>query len=167
MTEQQNLTPESPIEASARTYEALVKALGGLENRFEIPQAAREFVKRGAAAAKDRSTDLRVGADKVTGAIEAALLSAVNAMADFNRKIVDAAHQDAEASLAAIDRLASAKSLAEAYQVSADYLREQREVGVARAKSVAQFASTKTSESFQAVQDGFAKVMPTKSQVAR
>jgi hypothetical protein len=104
-----------------------------------------------------------VGADKVTGAIEAALLSAVSAMADINRKIVDAAHQDAEASLAAIDKLASAKSLAEAYRVSADYLREQREVGVARAKSAAQFASTKMSESFQALPDGFAKVMPTKS----
>ena len=87
MTEQQNSTPGSPIEVPAKTYEALVEALGGLENRFEMPQAAREFVKRGAAAAKDRSTDLRAGANKVTGAIEEALVGAVNGMADINRKI--------------------------------------------------------------------------------
>jgi hypothetical protein len=166
MTEQHDSTPESPIEASAKTYESLLKALGGLENKFEIPQATREFVKRSAAAAKDRSTDLHVGAQKMNGAIEAVLLSAVNTMADVNRRIVDAAYQDAEASLAAIDRLAGATSLAEAYQVSADYLRQQREVGVARAKSAGEFVSTKTSESFQALQDRFAKVMPTKSQVA-
>ena len=166
MTEQHNSTPESPIEASAKTYESLLKALGGVENKFEIPEATREFVKRSAAAAKDRSTDLRVGAHKMNGAIEAALLGAISTMADVNRRIVDAAYQDAEAGLAAIDRLAGAKSLAEAYQVSADYLRERREVGLARAKSAAEFVSTKTSEGFQVLQDRFAKVMPTKSQVA-
>jgi hypothetical protein len=154
MTEQHNSTPESA------TYESLAKALGGLENKFDIPDAAREFVKRSAAAAKDRSTDLHVGAN------EAALLSAVSTMADVNRRIVDAAYQDTEASLAAIDRLAGAKSLAEAYQVSVDYLREQREVSVARVRSAAEFVSTKTSEGFQTLQHRFAKVMTTKSQVA-
>jgi hypothetical protein len=164
MTEQHNSTPESATEA--RTYESLAKALGGLENKFDIPDAAREFVKRSAAAAKDRSTDLHVGANKMNGAIEAALLSAVSTMADVNRRIVDAAYQDTEASLAAIDRLAGAKSLAEAYQVSVDYLREQREVSVARVRSATEFVSTKTSEGFQTLQDRFAKVMTTKSQVA-
>ena len=57
-------------------------------------------------------------------------------------------------------------SLAEAYQVSVDYLREQREVGVGRVRSAAEFVSTKTSEGFQTLQHRFAKVMTTKSQVA-
>jgi hypothetical protein len=51
MTKQQKWTPESPIEAWATTYESLAKALGGLQNKFEIPDAAREFVKHTAAAA--------------------------------------------------------------------------------------------------------------------
>jgi hypothetical protein len=66
MTKQQKWTPESPIEAWATTYESLAKALGGLQNKFEIPDAAREFVKHTAAAAKDGSTDLHAGANKVT-----------------------------------------------------------------------------------------------------
>src|SRR6478672_13613602 len=88
MTKQQKWTPESPIEAWATTYESLSKALGGLQNKFEIPDAAREFVKRTAAAAKDGSTDLHAGANKVTGAIEKALVGAVDGMADVNRKVV-------------------------------------------------------------------------------
>ena len=78
MSKQQNWIPKSPIEAYATTYESLAKALGGLQNKFEVPEAAREFVKRSTAAAKDRSTGLRAGANNVTGAIEEALVGAVN-----------------------------------------------------------------------------------------
>jgi hypothetical protein len=131
MTKQQKWTPESPIEACATTYESLAKALGGLQNKFEIPEAAREFVKRTAAAAKDRSTNLQAGANKMTGAIEEALVGAVTCMADVNRKVVEAAYQDAEATFAAIDKLAGAQS-ADAYEVYVDYLRQQGSIAAAR-----------------------------------
>jgi hypothetical protein len=166
MTKQQNWTPESAIEAFATTYESLAKALGGLQNKFEIPEAARDFVKRSAAAAKDRSTDLHAGADKVNGAIEEALVGAVNGMSDVNRKIVDATNQDTEAAFVAIDKLAGVQSLTEAYEVYIDYLRQQSNVGVARAKSAASFVSAKASEDFNALRDGIAKVAPVRSQTA-
>jgi hypothetical protein len=166
MTTQQKWTPESPIEAWATTYESLAKALGGLQNKFEIPDAAREFVKRTVAAAKDGSTDLHAGANKVTGAIEEALVGAVNGMADVNRKVVEAACQDAEATFAAIDKLAGAQSLTEAYEVYVDYLRQQDNVVNARAKSAASFVSAKASEGFDALREGITKVMPVRSQAA-
>jgi hypothetical protein len=166
MTKQQKWTPESPIEAWATTYESLSKALGGLQNKFEIPDAAREFVKRTAAAAKDGSTDLHAGANKVTGAIEEALVGAVDGMADVNRKVVEAACQDAEATFAAMDKLAGAQSLTEAYEVYVDYLRQQDNVVNARAKSAASFVSVKASEGFDALREGITKVMPVRSQAA-
>jgi hypothetical protein len=166
MTKQQKWTPESPIEAFATTYESLAKALGGLQNKFEIPDAARELVKRTAAAAKGGSTDLHAGANKVTGAIEEALVGAVNGMADVNRKVVEAAYQNAEATFAAIDKLAGAQSLTEAYEVYVDYLRQQGNVVAARAKSAASFVSAKASEGFDALRDGITKVVPVRSQAA-
>ena len=166
MTKQQKWTPESPIEACATTYKSLSKALGGLQNKFEIPEAAREFVKRTAAAAKDRSTNLQAGANKMTGAIEEALVGAVTGMADVNRKVVEAAYQDAEATFAAIDKLAGAQSLTDAYEVYVDYLRQQGNVAAARAKSAATFVSAKASEGFDTLRDGIAKVMPVRSQAA-
>src|SRR5262245_15133019 len=157
MTKQQKWTPESPIEACATTYESLAKALGGLQNKFEIPEAAREFVKRSAAAAKDRSSDLHAGE---------ALVGAVNGLADLNRKIVDATHQDLEAAFAAIDKLASAESLTDAFETYVDYLRQQSKVGVARAKDAASLVSTKASEGFDALRDGIANFMTVRSQAA-
>ena len=166
MTKQQKWTPESPIEACATTYESLAKALGGLQNKFEIPEAAREFVKRSAAAGRDRSSDLHAGANRVTGAVEEALVGAVNGLADLNRKIVDATHQDLEAAFAAIDRLASAESLTDAFEAYVDYLRQQSKVGVARAKDAASLVSTKASEGFDALRDGIANFMTVRSQAA-
>jgi hypothetical protein len=166
MSKQPKWTPESPLEAGVATYESLAKALGALPNKFEIPEAARELVKRGAAAAKDRSSDLHAGANKVTGAIEEALVGAVNGLAEANRKIVDIAYQDAEAMFAAIDKLAGAQSLTDAYEVYVDYLRQQTNVSVARAKSAASFVSAKASEGFDTVRDSIAKVVPVRSQAA-
>jgi hypothetical protein len=166
MTKQQKLIPEFPIEAYATTYESLAKALGGLQNTFEIPEAAREFVKRGAVAANERSTDLHAGANKVTGAIEEALVGAVNGLAEVNRKIADAVHQDAQAAFGAIDKLASARSLSDAYEVYVDYLREQTNVSVARVKETVSFASAKAAEGFDTVRNGLAKVVPVRSQAA-
>ena len=158
--------PESPVEAGVATYESLVKALSTLPNKFEIPETAREFVKRGAAAAKDRSSDLHAGANKVTGAVEEALVGAVNGLANVNRKLVDIAYQDAETMFAAIDKLASAQSLTDAYEVYVDYLRQQTNVSIARAKSAATFVSAKASEGFDTLRDGIAKVVPVRSQAA-
>jgi hypothetical protein len=87
-------------------------------------------------------------------------------MAEVNRKVVEAAHQDAEATFAAIDKLAGAQSLTEAYEVYVDYLRQQGNVVAARANSAASFVSAKASEGFGALRDGIAKVMPARSQVA-
>ena len=166
MTKHQKWTPESPIEAYATTYESLAKTLGGLQNKFEIPDAAREFVKRTAAAAKDGSADLHAGANKLTGAIEEALVGAVNGVADVNRKVVEAAYQDAQAVFAAIDKLAGAQSVNDAYEVYVAYLREQTNVGVARVQEAASFVSAKASEGFGALRDGITKVMPARSQAA-
>jgi len=133
---------------------------------LELPETAREFVKRSAATAKDRSTDLHTGANKATDAVEKALVSAVNGIADVNRKTVEAMYQDAQSAFAAIDKLADAQSLSQAYRVYLDYLRQQTKVNLARVEATASFASTKASEGFGAFRDGIEKVLPLRSKAA-
>ncbi len=118
MTKHEKWT-EWPTQAYAAAYESLAAALDGFQNKFEVPETAREFVKRSAATAKDRSSDLYTGANKVTDAVEKALVSAVNGIADVNRKTVEAMYQDAQSVFAAIDKLADAQSFAQAYKVYA------------------------------------------------
>ena len=133
---------------------------------FEIPEAAREFVKRSAETARDRASDVHASAHKVTGAIEGAVIKAVTGVADLNRELFKAAHQDAQAAFVAVEKLAGAKSLAEAYQLQVDYLRERTEVGVTRAKNAAEFVSDKAADGFKTVQEGFAKVANFNKQAA-
>jgi hypothetical protein len=165
MTKHEKWT-EWPTQAYAAAYELLAASLDGFQNKFEVPETAREFVKRSAATAKDRSTDLHTGAIKVTDAVEKALVNAVNGIADVNRKTVEALYQDAHSLFAAIDNLGDAQSFSQANKVYVDYLRQQTKVSVARAEATASFASTAASEGFRALRDGIEKVLPLPSKAA-
>ena len=144
---------KTPIDAGNQTYASIVKALSDMQNKFEIPEAAREFVKRSAETARDRASDVHAGAHKMTGTIEGAVINAVTGVADINRELYKAALQDTQATFTAVEKLAGAKSLAEGYQLYIDFLRERAEVGMTRAKTVAEFVSDKAADGFKTVQD--------------
>ena len=157
---------KSPIDPTNQTYASIVKALSDLQDKFEIPEAAREFVKRSAETARDRASEVHAGAHKVTGAIEGAVINAVSGVADINRELFKAAYQDTQATFTAVEKLAGAKSLAEGYQLYVDFLRERAEVGMSRAKNVAEFVSDKAADGYKSVQDGFSKVANFSKQAA-
>ena len=67
-------------EAFAPVTEAFTK----LQN-MEVPEAAREFVKKQADAAKVRAADFHAGSEKVTDAIETAVAGSVTEAAKISR----------------------------------------------------------------------------------
>ena len=140
-------------EAFAPVTEAFTK----LQN-MEVPEAAREFVKKQTETAKVRAADLHAGSEKVTSAIETAVAGSVTEAAKISRNIQDALYQDAEAFFAGIDKLASAKSLNEAVQIQSDMLRARGEVFVARAKASSEYLGKLVTEGAKTAQDNFAKV---------
>ena len=90
---------------------------------MEVPEAAREFVKKAAGTAKERAAEIHAGSEKVTMAIETAVAGSVSETAKICRNIPQAVYQDAEALFAGIDKLASAKSLTEAVPIQAEMVR--------------------------------------------
>ena len=159
-------TTKTPIDATNETYASIVRALSDLQDKFEVPEAAREFVKRNAETARDRASEVHAGAHKVTGAIESAAINAVTGVAEINRKLFGAAYEDTQAAFTAVEKLAGTKSLAEGYQLYIDYLRERAEVGMTRAKNVAEFVSDKAADGFKTVQDGVSKAANFSKQAA-
>jgi phasin len=125
---------------------------------FEVPEAAREFVKKSANTAKDRAADLHANSEKVTDAIETAVAGSVSEAAKISRTIQQALYQDAEAFFAGIDRLASAKSFNEAFQIQSDMVRARGELFVSRAKSTTEYLGKLVADSAKSAQDNFAKV---------
>src|ERR1700724_1262931 len=121
-------------EAFAPVTEAFTK----LQN-LEVPEAAREFVKKQAETAKERAADLYAGSEKATDAFETAVTGSVSEAAKITRNIQQAIYQDAEAFFAGIDKLASAKSINEAVQIQSDMVRASGETFVSRAKSSTEY----------------------------
>jgi phasin len=125
---------------------------------FEVPEAAREFVKKQAETAKVRAADLHVGSEKVTAAIETAVTGSVTEAAKISRNIQQAIYQDAEAFFAGISKLASAKSLNEAVQIQSDMVRSRGEVLVSRARSTTEYLGKLVADGAKTAQDNFSKV---------
>jgi phasin len=151
-------TETNPMLNSVKeAFAPVTEAFKNFQN-MEVPEAAREFVKKQAETAKERAADFYAGSEKATDAIESAVAGSVSEVAKISRNIQQAIYQDAEAFFAGIDRLASAKSLNEAVQIQSDLLRARGEVFVSRAKASGEYLSKLAAEGAKTAQDNFAKV---------
>ena len=137
-------------------FAPVTEAFKNLQN-MEVPEAAREFVKRSANTAKERAADVYAGSEKVTAAIETAVADSVSEAAKVSRNIQQALYQDAEAFFAGIDKLASAKSLNEAVQIQSDLARARGEVFISRAKSTTEYLGKLVANGAKTAQENFAK----------
>jgi phasin len=153
MTTETNTVFDTVKEA----FTPVTEAFKNFQN-VEVPEAARDFVKKTASTAKERAADVFAGSEKVTAAIETAATDTVSEVAKISRNIQQAFYQDAEAFFAGIDKLASAKSLNEAVQIQSDLARAQGEVVVSRAKSSAEYLGKLVANGAKTAQDNFAKV---------
>ena len=147
----------SVLNTVKEAFAPVTEALKNFQN-MEVPEAAREFVKKTAGTAKERAADLHAGSEKVTAVIESAVADSVSEAAKISRNIQQALYQDAEAFFAGIDKLASAKSLSEAAQIQSDMVRARGEVLVSRAKATTEYLGKLVTDGAKNVQDNFAKV---------
>src|SRR6476620_2829583 len=138
-------------------FAPVTDALKNLQN-LDVPEAAREFVKKTANTAKDRAADLHAGSEKVTAAIETAVADSVSEAGKISRNIQQALYQDAEAFFSGIDKLASAKSLNEAVQIQSDMVRARGEVLASRAKASTEYLGKLVADGAKNAQDNFSKV---------
>ena len=147
----------SVLNSVKEAFTPVTDALKNLQN-LEVPEAARDFVKKTAGTAKERAADLHAGTEKVTDAIETAVAGSVSEAAKISRNIQQAIYQDAEAFFAGIDKLASAKSLNEAVQIQSDMVRARGEVLMSRAKSTTEYLGKLVADGAKTAQDNFSKV---------
>ena len=147
----------SVLNTVKEAFAPVTEAFKNFQN-VEVPEAARDFVKKTANTAKERAADVFAGSEKVTAAIETAATDSVSEFAKISRNIQQAIHQDAVAFFAGIDKLASAKSFNEAVQIQSDLARAQGEVVVSRAKSSAEYLGKLVANGAKTAQDNFAKV---------
>ena len=147
----------SAYDSVKQAFAPVTDAFKNIQN-MEVPEAAREFVKKTAGTALERAADIHAGSEKVTAAIETAVAGSVSEAAKISRNISQAMYQDAEAFFAGIDKLASAKSLNEAVQIQSEMVRARGELFVSRAKSTTEYLGKLLADGAKTAQDNFAKV---------
>ena len=137
-------------------FDSVKEAFANLQT-MEVPETAREFVKKTASTAKERAAEALAGSEKVTAAIETAVFDGVTEAGKVSRNIQQALYQDTEAFFDGIEKLASAKSFSEAVQIQGELARARGEALVARAKSTSEYVGKLVSEGAKTVQDNLAK----------
>ena len=147
----------SVLNTVKEAFAPVTDALKNLQN-LDVPEAARDFVKKTAGTAKERAADLHAGSEKVTAVIENTVADSVSEAAKISRNIQQALYQDAEAFFAGIDKLASAKSLNEAVQIQSDMARARGEVFISRAKSTTEYLGKLVANGAKTAQENFSKV---------
>ena len=120
--------------------------------------AARDFVLRTAKTAKEQAESLRNGAEKATSNLESAFSTSVATVADASRAMQSAFYKDVEATLAAVEKLASSKSLADAARVHVEFLNQRGQVGLDRVKSATDYLADALQSASKTVQDNIAKM---------
>src|SRR6201987_2659264 len=149
---------------STNMYDTVKEAFAPVTEAFknfqnmEVPEAARDFVKRAASNGKERAADVFAGSEKVTAAIETAVADSVSEAAKISRNFQQAVFEDAEAFFAGLDKLASAKTLNEAVQIQSDLARARGEVLVSRAKSTTEYLGKLLANGAKTAQENFAKI---------
>ena len=139
-------TPFAPIAETIET----------LRSKIEVPEAAREFVQRGADAAQERANALQAGAEKVTKAVETAAVDSVAEIAKVSRALQTAWFEDVNAFLGNVEKLSQAKCLSEAMQSQADFLRARSEVAVTRARAAGEYVTTLANSGAAKLREGLA-----------
>ncbi|MCP3442604.1 phasin [Bradyrhizobium sp. CCGUVB14] len=138
-------------------FEGFKDAFKNIQN-LEVPEAAREFVKKTANTAKDRAAEAFAGSERVTAAVENAVTESVAEAGKISRNIQQAIYDDAQAFFAGIDQLASAKSFSEAVEIQSSLFRARGEAFVSRAKATTDYLGKLAANGAKSAQDNFAKV---------
>jgi hypothetical protein len=146
------------VQTGYQPIDQLVKVLRKTDGAIEVPPAAREFVKKSAVTAKQRAASAHNGALQLTGAFENVLTRTVSGSAEISRGLLQAAHQNVEATFAVVEKLATVSCFEEASRVYVEFLRERARVGVAQAKDAAESLRHNLTEGAKAIQNEVAKV---------
>ena len=159
-------TNDAVLNSAKQAFAPIAEALKAIQNKIEVPEAARDFVKRAANEATERAAGLHSGAEKLTATIETAVNEQVAETAKISRNIQQALLEDAQAFFGGLEKLAAAKSFGEAFQVQSDLVRARTDVAVARARATADYLGERFATGAKTAQENLSKVVSLNAKAA-
>lgn len=149
-------------DAVAANFTQAVDAIKNAANKIEVPEAARDYVKRTAANAKSRAVEAHDGANNATATVEKTLTTIVNGGATITRNLLQAGHDNLVATLATVEKVAAAKSPKEAFEIQVDFARDYTRTNVDRIRNAAEVVQAKVTDGAKALQAEIIKILPSR-----
>ena len=150
---------DSAFDMAKQAFQPFADSLKNFQDKVQVPEAARDFVKRVATDATERAENIHAGAEKVTSAIETAVSDQINETAKISRHIQQALLDDTKAFFAGLEKIAASKSLSEAFQVQSDMVRARTDVAVSRARATADYLGERLATGAKTAQENLSKVV--------
>lgn len=125
-----------------------------------VAEGAREFVKRTTDSAQERAESAHETTKKYNAQLEDTLKRAAAGYANILGGIADAAFANVNHTLAAVEKLAEAKSVSEAMDVQTTYVREHAAQNMEHVRSAYDYVRDVASENMTSVREGYAKMWP-------
>ncbi|TBW37342.1 phasin [Siculibacillus lacustris] len=132
--------------------------LGAL-NQAQVPAAFRDFAEKAVAQAKANFEKLRDAAEEATDTIEDVCETARAGLSELNSRSIDAIKANSDAAYAHAKDLLAVKTVAEAIELQASFLRQQFEAVAAQAKGLQATATKLAGEAAQPTKDAFDKAI--------
>lgn len=154
---------EAAQATEAKATEAkniIMDTIESVQEKIGVPSAAREFVARQAATAQERAESVHEGANKLNADVEKAAVSLIGSYAKFTQGLIDMSAANVTHALETVEKVAAAKSLSDAMQIQADYVRESAKANYERVKTAAETAKDTVSEVTAAARDNASKMWP-------
>lgn len=148
---------------TSASFASIQHAFENIQTSFEVPAVARDFVKRTAASAKERAESTHSGAANVTESMEKFATSMAGAYAKLTRGLLDMTLANVQHSLSTVEKLAGAKSVNEAVQLQADFIRDNAQANFDRVRDAAENARTTLTSGVQTVQAEISRLYGAKA----
>ncbi|MEW9919234.1 phasin family protein [Marimonas sp. MJW-29] len=132
----------------------------------KVTEGAREFVKRSAETAQERAESVYNTTKNYNSQLENTLKRAATGYANILGGIAEAAFANVNHTLAAVEKLAEAKSLNEAAKIQSEYVREHTAQNMEHVRAAYDYVRDVASENMTSVREGYAKMWPSSDKKA-
>jgi len=115
-------------------------------SKMEMPVAFREIAEKGVAQAKNNYGKIQAAAEEATDLLKGAYTTAAKGATDYNLKVIEIAHTNANTAFDYAYELLGVKSLSEFVELSTAHARKQFEAMTAQTKELTELAQKVTTE---------------------
>ncbi len=155
---------------TAKKTEAKTATKAVQENASEmtsrVADGAREFVKRTTETVQERAESAYETSKTYNDQMEEQLKRAAAGYANILDGLAHAALSNLNHTLAAVEKLAEAKSVSEAVEIQTTYVREHTAKNMEHARSAYDYVRDVASDNASSLRDGYAKMWPTNGKKA-